>query len=255
MFRDDTFMTQLKYWRSYKPEEELYVRLKENPVWPFKSIGDGYFYVSFRSDRVEYGIAVIALTLFFLVITMVFLGPFSMAFAAFSTSFIIGCWTLHGKFAWRELIVSRRGKGKYIVRVFQNEEILFQSEIRNVYIRLIRKIDALGDPYFSLILGGYEIDDHRITRMTKAEGPLRIMGMRIASRVGINFFDWKDESEEHLIWHFKTYSKIRYKTDAQIMFQKSSTNLHSIVSQAQPELEEDTDRKKVKVVKTVKINN
>lgn len=39
------------------------------------------------------------------------------------------------------------------------------------------------------------------------------------------------------------------------MFQKSSTNLHSIVSQAQPELEEDTDRKKVKVVKTVKINN
>lgn len=51
MFRDDTFMTQLKYWRSYKPEEELYVRLKENPVWPFKSIGDGYFYVSFRSDR------------------------------------------------------------------------------------------------------------------------------------------------------------------------------------------------------------
>jgi len=39
-----------------------------------------------------------------------------------------------------------------------------------------------------------EMDDHRITRMTKAEGPLRIMGMRIAYRVGLNFFDYKDES-------------------------------------------------------------
>jgi hypothetical protein len=42
-----------KYWKKYRPEEELFIRLKDNPVWPFKPVGDGYYYVSFRSDRYD----------------------------------------------------------------------------------------------------------------------------------------------------------------------------------------------------------
>jgi len=38
------------------------------------------------------------------------------------------------------------------------------------------------------------MDDIRMTRMTRAEGAMRIMGMRLAYRLGINFFDWKNES-------------------------------------------------------------
>jgi len=81
-----------------------------------------------------------------------------------------------------------------MLRVLSNQEKLIQHELRNIYIRLTMKDDSSGDPYFWLNLSGYELDDYRITRMTKAESALRIMGMRLAYRLGVNFFDWKDES-------------------------------------------------------------
>lgn len=128
-----------------------------------------------------------------------------------------------------------------MLRVQSNQERLIHHDLRNVYIRLAKKDDASGDPYFWLNLSGYELDDYRITRMTKAEYALRVMGMQLACHLGVNFFDWKDESvsdeffyssitikpsyskntyicgdnhflklfqEEHLVFHYKTYSRI-----------------------------------------------
>jgi hypothetical protein len=51
MFKEDKFFTNWKYWWSYSPEEEFYIRLKDNPVWPFKQIGEGYYQLAYRSDR------------------------------------------------------------------------------------------------------------------------------------------------------------------------------------------------------------
>lgn len=101
-----------------------------------------------------------------------------------------------------------------MLRVLPNQEKLIHHDLRNVYIRLTRKDDTSGDPYFWLNLSGYELDDYRITRMTKAEDALRIMGMRLAYRLGVNFFDWRAESENHLVFHYKTYTKLQYHPEA-----------------------------------------
>ncbi|ODM97517.1 Transmembrane protein [Orchesella cincta] len=210
MFKEDTLCTLLKNWWNYKPEDELYYRLQDNPYWPFKMISDGYFYVVVQSDRAAYGMWTLIATVGCYAVCTIILGFYSIPQSFFLISLLLSLWTLRGRIAWRELIISRRGRGSYMLRVLSNQEKLIQHELRNIYIRLAKKDDSSGDPYFWLNLSGYELDDYRITRMTKAESALRIMGMRLAYRLGVNFFDWKDESEEHLVFHYKTHSKLTF---------------------------------------------
>lgn len=51
MFKEDTLFLLIRNWWKYKPEDELYYKLQENPVWPFRQIADGYYYVVVQSDR------------------------------------------------------------------------------------------------------------------------------------------------------------------------------------------------------------
>lgn len=51
MFREDTLFLLIKNWWKYKPEDELYYRMAENPYYPFRMIAEGYFLVVVQSDR------------------------------------------------------------------------------------------------------------------------------------------------------------------------------------------------------------
>jgi hypothetical protein len=63
-----------------------------------------------------------------------------------------------------------------------------------VKVRLVPMMLFVHYEISFMFLLRYGLDDIRITRMTREERPMKIMGSRLAYRIGINFFDWKDES-------------------------------------------------------------
>lgn len=85
------------------------------------------------------------------------------------------------------------------MRIKETNKILLEEPVHNCYIKLQRKYDGNKEPHFYLILGGFKLDDIRISRMARHDGALRLLGSRLASTMGINYFDYDNNSVRQIL--------------------------------------------------------
>ncbi|XP_043547034.1 transmembrane protein 249-like [Chiloscyllium plagiosum] len=90
----------------------------------------------------------------------------------------------------------------YIYRYLQRK-----STLDEIYIRLKDQKTAQGKFYYKLILNGTYIEVLSLTgiKFSSNQEKLEKLGMRLASKLNLNYFDCVDISRKHVIRHWPQY--------------------------------------------------
>lgn len=108
-----------------------------------------------------------------------------------------------------KLEIEQDGENYYFYR---SNKLVYKGNVRDIYIRTKMELCPNNEVYYFLVLRGYGIDEKIITGQTKDGKTLKRQGKRMAYKLNLNFFDFKDISTEHTIRHigsFNTFKKNR----------------------------------------------
>lgn len=212
------------------------MKVLENPVWPFEDLGEGIFHLRLRSAGIFVGIIIVLATGAAACYFFIFAGVFSFPVCVCIIFLFCGVMAVLGKLTTQELIIGR--DTGYILRLEATRKVIVEQDIYNIYVRLQKKTDSVQVEHYYLIIGGYLLDDIRISRMTHNEGVMRVLGKYLARNLGINYFDYHDETINHSVIHFRNPSdEIKLgATDLDVLFShkphfhtESETQLDGVV--------------------------
>lgn len=112
----------------------------------------------------------------------------------------------------RDYVVNNE-TGKY--SFYQGGELCFEGSMHNLYFRLHEKITT-GFPYYYIVLNGYKVESVAISGSSKNLKKMRDLGKGMSKRLGINYFDVKDVSPQHIV-HWERPAHI--ETSSHSMFE------------------------------------
>jgi len=119
---------------------------------------------------------------------------------------------------------THRQKSDYVVNnesgkysYYKGGELCFEGSMHNMYLRLHEKITT-GFPYYYIVLNGYKVESVSISGSSKNLKKMRDLGKGMSKRLGINYFDVKDVSPQHIVYwerpaHIETSSHSMFASD------------------------------------------
>ncbi|ODM92397.1 Transmembrane protein [Orchesella cincta] len=234
--------------------ERYYFEQKENTTHPFEDLGDGFYYITVRSDKFLFGVGLITTTVTCFTLFCLFVGFYGFPLALFLVTFSYGVFSMYGNLSTKELIISRNGG--YLMRFKGTTKPLVEEPIHNCYIKLQRKYDANKLPHYYLILGGFRLDDIRITGSGAHDGALRLLGSRLAARMGINYFDYDNNSTLHQIIHYPGFTTLKHTDEEYTKFLQEHKISDDDVARAliEENLPQDTSIAPERIVRRIKEN-
>lgn len=173
--------------------------LDRNPYYPFTKVDDARFHYKTRYTRFWFSLGLLLMSIGLLVIFLsveyvdgdFFFLP--IATIIFSLALV---WTYKDT---RTYVLDGRSK---TYAFFLGKRLVISADYHNVYIRLRKRFDSSGKPYFYLILNGFKMDRQILTGVTPKAYEMRKLGKRLAERLGINYFDEGNVSRQHVVRHF-----------------------------------------------------
>ncbi|XP_072179610.1 cation channel sperm-associated auxiliary subunit TMEM249-like [Diadema setosum] len=188
-----------------RPEDVFREKLAENHIHPFTETAPNRFMYEFRSQWFWiflFGIIVeiIGVTLWYL-----FWDP--SQFISFAVLFFVI--SLHRIYVHKDMIkiIIDLPRGEYYI--VKKGDLTYRGLLHNIYIRLIGQNSGSGEIFFKIVLNGYNLAPQDLTSSTVRKEKLEKLGRRLASRLGINYFDWTDKSTRHVIRHRSPFASSR----------------------------------------------
>ncbi|XP_072364082.1 cation channel sperm-associated auxiliary subunit TMEM249-like isoform X2 [Scyliorhinus torazame] len=158
--------------------------------------------LSYLNDNLWIGIAMLIVSLIASALYLLSYMMGSMQFAGFFIFLILlGLWLIITSIGRRNLIIDLNENTYefYIHRYLQHKGTLDE-----VYIRLTAQKSGQGKFYYKLILNGTYIEVISLTgiKFSTNREKLEKLGMRLAAKLNLNYFDCVDLTTKHVIRHW-----------------------------------------------------
>ncbi|XP_038654602.1 transmembrane protein 249-like isoform X1 [Scyliorhinus canicula] len=193
-----------KSWQNvFKSAEEILHRnLKSNPFHPFRIRQPNVYELNYLNNNLWIGIAMLIVSLIASALYLLSYMMGGMQFAGFFIFLILlGLWLIITSIGRRNLIIDLDEDTYefYIHRYLQHKGTLDE-----VYIRLTAQKSGQGKFYYKLILNGTYIEVISLTgiKFSTNREKLEKLGMRLAAKLNLNYFDCVDLTANHVIRHW-----------------------------------------------------
>ncbi|XP_055521484.1 cation channel sperm-associated auxiliary subunit TMEM249-like isoform X2 [Leucoraja erinacea] len=170
-------------WNS--SENILHHKLKNNPYYPFTIRQPHVYELNYMNHNLAIGI---------------FLGSIQLS-GIFIFIFLLGAWLIVTSVGRRSLIIDLI-EDMYEFYIYRY--LMHKGPLGEIYIRLKSQKTGQGVLYYRLILNGPHIEVLNLTgiRLTINSEKLEKMGLRLAAKLNLNYFDFTDISLRHVIRHW-----------------------------------------------------
>ena len=178
-------------------EDVLEENFRWSPVYPFEEIEPNIFLLTVVSSRLYVAGTIAVLILLISVITFSIIGVNEyivypiIALVLFSSQ-VLSAWDE------RRYVLDSNA---FMYEYYRGKKLVYRGHYHNIYIRLKGQNSGGGDTFYSLVLGGYLVDEESISATTPRLQKLAKLGRRLAGRLQLNYFDSPDTSRCHIIRH------------------------------------------------------
>ncbi|XP_014353230.1 cation channel sperm-associated auxiliary subunit TMEM249 [Latimeria chalumnae] len=186
--------------KTFQPDRTLLTQMKKDPCYPFLMVKPRLYALEHWNSNLWKGILLLIVSIigggiYFSSEIM----DFHLCTAFFVVGPLFGSWMVLTSASKRRLIVDHiHGNYKFYIR----QGLVHKGFLHNIYIRLVAQRTGQGKMYYKLILNGYKMEEFEICGLTDKHEALEVMGNKMAERLHLNYFDYKDQSTKHLIRHW-----------------------------------------------------
>ncbi|XP_069771207.1 cation channel sperm-associated auxiliary subunit TMEM249-like isoform X2 [Narcine bancroftii] len=148
------------------------------------------------------GIILITSSFFFFIICLLFSVPGISHLAGFFVFvFLVGVWLILTNIGRRSIIIDLI-ENKY--EFYNYRYLMHKGPLEEIYIRLKSQKTSQGVLYYKLILNGPHIEVLNLTgiKLSRNQESLEKLGLRLAAKLNLNYFDCCDVSSRHFIRHW-----------------------------------------------------
>lgn len=181
-----------------KPETILERNLKINPTFPFTTLTGGLYVLRIRTARWMIGVLFGLITTLATVVAYMTTAELN-EFVVFPIMVFTGCMVMASYHVRERTIVI--DKLRKVYEFYRGQRLIYKGHIHNIYIQLKGQNSGGGDVYYSVVIGGFLIDEEPITGSSTKKEKLGRMARRLAAALDINYFDSPDKSRYHIIRH------------------------------------------------------
>nr|XP_014353231.1 PREDICTED: transmembrane protein 249 isoform X2 [Latimeria chalumnae] len=157
--------------KTFQPDRTLLTQMKKDPCYPFLMVKPRLYALEHWNSNLWKGILLLIVSI---IGGGIYFSSEIMDFHLCTAFFVVG--PLFG--SW--MVLTSASKRRLIVD----------------------HIHGQGKMYYKLILNGYKMEEFEICGLTDKHEALEVMGNKMAERLHLNYFDYKDQSTKHLIRHW-----------------------------------------------------
>lgn len=196
-----------------KVEDRLETQIVNNLLYPFTRENENVFKFHHRSNQFAVSSFLSVICALVIVLWVSITSP-SQALLFPSVLCVGGAYFAYSHRLRSDYVVNNE-TGKY--SYYKGGELWFEGSMHNMYLRLHEKITS-GFPYYYIVLNGYKVDSVSISGSSKNLKKMRELGKGMSKRLGINYFDVKDVSPQHIVYwerpaHIETSSHSMFEDE------------------------------------------
>ncbi|XP_078286144.1 cation channel sperm-associated auxiliary subunit TMEM249-like [Rhinoraja longicauda] len=194
----------LSMWESIwnSAEDILHKKLKNNPNFPFTIRQPHVYEHNYMNNNLAIGICLVTASFCTSTIFLFRSIPDSTQLSGiFIFIFLLGVWLIITSIGRRSLIIDLI-ENRYEFYIYRY--LMHKGPLGEIYIRLKSQKTGQGVYYYRLILNGPHIEVINLTSigLTMNSEKLEKLGMRLATKLNLNYFDCDDVSPRHVIRHW-----------------------------------------------------
>ncbi|KAF0294665.1 Transmembrane protein 249 [Amphibalanus amphitrite] len=185
------------------PEYLLY-KMLEAPPRPFVVRDDGKWELRYRKTWLYTYIIGLAIVVPILVDVVLKHGSLNFT-VILSVSAVVLAWKTYVHYPLHIIIIDKR---KNVYEYHKRGRLITTEPLYNMYIRLIGQKcypspggSKSSNWFFYLCLKGVGLEEFKLSPHTEYEDRMRKLGKRLSRKLGINYFDFIDESPLHDVRH------------------------------------------------------
>lgn len=176
--------------------------MKNNPYYPFTIRQPHVYELNYMNHNLAIGIFLVISSFCIYTICLFKSLPGSIQLSGiFIFIFLLGAWLIVTSVGRRSLIIDLI-EDMYEFYIYRY--LMHKGPLGEIYIRLKSQKTGQGVLYYRLILNGPHIEVLNLTgiRLTINSEKLEKMGLRLAAKLNLNYFDFTDISLRHVIRHW-----------------------------------------------------
>ncbi|XP_077978827.1 cation channel sperm-associated auxiliary subunit TMEM249-like [Glandiceps talaboti] len=178
-----------------KPEAIFKKKLEDHHTYPFTEIKPGYFTFITRSSKLWKAVFVVV-SILIGILGWYVVNPLDQNITILLIVVGSACYTIL-KYKDKRTIIINANDDEY--EFYTANSLVYRGHIHNIYIRLRGLKGGGGDMYFTIVLNGYHVEEQELSSTGTNREKLEKLAKLLASRLGINYFDFKDKSTKHIL--------------------------------------------------------
>ncbi|XP_066571841.1 cation channel sperm-associated auxiliary subunit TMEM249-like [Amia ocellicauda] len=188
----------LRSWKNelFRPEHTLNEKLRESRFHPFILQEPNVFVLEYRQNIWKAVILLIASIIGNLLHVTGNYKDFQGLTALFVFTLCLALWFMPVATVKRRVVIDHN-LGVY--KFYVHKQLRHQCPLNDIWIQMVAKKSEDSCVFYKLTLRGIHIDCQQLSGISECYEVMEILGKRMASRLNINYFDYRDVSARHLI--------------------------------------------------------